>query len=43
MAAKELALKYPNNKIYVVDSLSASLGQGMLAYYAVQQNKMEKQ
>ena len=42
MAAKELALKYPNNKIYVVDSLSASLGQGMLAYYAVQQKQNGK-
>lgn len=42
MAAKELALKYPNNKIYIVDSLSASLGQGMLAYYAVQQKQNGK-
>ena len=42
MAEKELALKYPNNKIYVVDSLSASLGQGMLAYYAVQQKQNGK-
>ena len=30
MAAKELALKYPNNKIYVVDSLSASLGLSLI-------------
>ena len=42
MAAKELALKYPNNKIYIVDSLSASLGQGMLTYYAVQQKQNGK-
>ena len=42
MAAKELALKYSNNKIYIVDSLSASLGQGMLTYYAVQQKQNGK-
>ena len=42
MAAKELVLKYPNNKIYIVDSLSASLGQGMLTYYAVQQKQNGK-
>ena len=42
MAAKELVLKYPNNKIYIVDSLSASLGQGMLTYYAVQQKRSGK-
>ena len=42
MAEKELVLKYPNNKIYIVDSLSASLGQGMLTYYAVQQKQNGK-
>ncbi len=29
-AARELAQEYPNNKIITIDSLSASLGQGML-------------
>jgi DegV family protein with EDD domain len=33
-AAEELREKYPNRKIKVVDSLSASLGEGLLVYYA---------
>ncbi len=32
VAAKELSKKYPDNKIVVVDSLSASLGEGLLIY-----------
>ena len=32
---EELREKYPERKIYYVDSLSASLGQGLLVYYAV--------
>ena len=28
--------KYPNSKILVVDSLAASLGEGLLVYYAAQ-------
>ena len=35
VAAKELSEKYPERKIYAVDTLAASLGQGMLVYYAV--------
>ncbi|MBQ3234898.1 MAG: DegV family protein [Clostridia bacterium] len=30
----ELEKKFPNNKVYVVDSLNASLGEGLLAYTA---------
>lgn len=35
MAAKELLESYPNRKIRVVDSLSASMGQGLLLDYIV--------
>ena len=34
IAANELAEKYPDRKIRVVDSLCASLGQGLLCWYA---------
>lgn len=34
IAASELREKYPERKIYVVDSLCASLGQGLFVYYA---------
>lgn len=40
MAAAELNEEYPDNKVIVVDSLAASLGQGMLVYFA-QQKKEE--
>ena len=36
LAADELSEKYPDRKIFVVDSLCASLGQGLLVYYAAQ-------
>lgn len=32
--AKELSEEYPDSKIIVIDSLCASLGQGLLIYYA---------
>ncbi len=35
VAQRELAKKYPKQKIVVVDSLCASMGQGLLVYYAV--------
>jgi len=35
LAQSELAPKYPDRKLVVIDSLSASLGQGMLVYYAL--------
>lgn len=34
MAAEELREKYPGRKVYTVDTKCASLGQGMLVYYA---------
>ncbi len=34
LAAEELSEKYPERKIYAVDTLAASLGQGLLVYYA---------
>ena len=33
--AEELMEKYPGRKVLVVDSLAASLGEGLLTYYAV--------
>ena len=35
IAAEELAEKYPENKVLVVDSLSASMGHGLLVEYAL--------
>ena len=37
IAVEELAAKYPERKIYTVDTLCASLGQGLLVWYAVQE------
>lgn len=37
LVAGELTEKYPNRKIYIVDSLAASLGQGLLVYLAAKQ------
>lgn len=42
MAAQELQEKYPERKIYAVDTLCASLGQGMLCYYAWLEKKTGK-
>lgn len=36
VAAEELRVQYPNSKIVIVDSLSASMGQGLLIWYAYQ-------
>lgn len=36
MAARELQEKYPGRKVLAIDSLSASLGQGLLVYHAMQ-------
>ena len=36
IAADELAEKYPDRKIRVIDTLCASLGQGLLVWYACQ-------
>lgn len=35
VAAKELSEKYPDRKVYAVDTLAASLGQGLLVYKAL--------
>lgn len=34
IAARSLSAKYPDRKIFAVDTLSASMGQGLLVYYA---------
>ena len=39
IAGKELQEVYPDRKIYVVDSLCAALGQGMLVYLAAHKQK----
>ena len=42
LACEELAPKYPDRKVYAVDSLCASLGQGLLVYHAVQEKQKGK-
>lgn len=37
MAAQELSERYPSRKMYSVDSLAASMGQGLLVFNAVMQ------
>lgn len=39
IAAEDLRSEYPDAKIHVVDSLSASLGQGLFVYLCAQQKK----
>ena len=39
IAAEELAEEYPQRKIIVIDSLAASLGQGLLVHLAVQKKE----
>ena len=39
IAVDELSEKYPERKLYTVDTLCASLGQGLLVYLAVQEQK----
>lgn len=39
IAVEELSEKYPERKIYTVDTLCASLGQGLLVYLAVKEQK----
>lgn len=38
-AAEDLREKYPQRKIYTVDTLAASMGEGLLVYLAVQKQK----
>lgn len=35
LCAKELSKKHPTRKLYMVDSLCASMGEGLLLYYAI--------
>lgn len=42
IAVNELAEQYPDRKIYTVDTLCASLGQGLLVWHAVQEQKKGK-
>ena len=42
IAVEELAAKYPERKIYTVDTLCASLGQGMLVDLTVQEKRQGK-
>lgn len=42
IAANDLAEQYPDRKIVLVDSLCASLGQGLLVHYAVQMKESGK-
>jgi len=42
IAANELAEQYPERKIVLVDSLCASLGQGLLVHYAVTMKEQGK-
>lgn len=39
VAASELAERYPDRKIYTVDTLAASMGQGLLVYLAAEMKK----
>ena len=39
IAAEELSEKYPDNKIYAVDTLCASLGEGLLVYLAAKKQQ----
>ena len=39
LAAEELAEEYPDRKVYAVDTLSASLGEGLLVYIAAMMKK----
>ena len=40
--AEKLKDKYPDRKIYSVDTLAASMGEGLLVYYAAKQRKEGK-
>lgn len=42
MACEELAARYPERKVVSVDTLCASLGSGMILYYAVQKKREGK-
>ena len=39
LAAQELAEDYPDRKVFVVDTLAASMGQGLLVYHTVMKKR----
>lgn len=39
LAVEELSAKYPERKLYTVDTLCASLGQGLLVWYAARERE----
>ena len=39
LAVEELSAKYPDRKLYTVDTLCASLGQGLLVWYAARERE----
>lgn len=42
MAKEELEQKYPERRVYVADSLAASMGEGLLVFHAVRQKRLGK-
>ena len=42
MAREELQEKYPERRIYICDSLAASMGEGLLVYHAVMEKRKGK-
>jgi DegV family protein with EDD domain len=42
LACEELTPKYPERKVYAVDTLCASMGEGLLVYLAVQEKRKGK-
>lgn len=42
LVAEELSNKYPENKIYCVDTLAASMGEGLLVYLSAMQKQSGK-
>lgn len=42
MIARDLQNEYPERKIYAIDSLSASMGEGLLVYHAAEQKRQGK-
>jgi DegV family protein with EDD domain len=42
IACEELSEKYPERKVFAVDTLAASLGQGLLVYHAAGQKRAGK-
>lgn len=42
IAAEEMREKYPARKVYVLDTLAAALGQGLLVHFAIEQRKAGK-